>query len=169
LYYTGDTDGAAAIVNITRVGRGNLPPTSGDDSALLDKLKYEVNIENHNVCSGCAYFNRRGWGPLVSTHGDPPGTHHWGLVEGTPIHYPMPALELELLRQTVYTYGGVGNEGEALGLTTASPAGRDDRTGVPARLVYRFAGLETRAEKLEYIKTQVTRGRSRGMLQLVRH
>ena len=168
LYRTGDLAGAAAIVNVTRVGRGNLPPTAATDPELLDKLKYEVSIENHNVCSGCAYFNRRGWGPLVSTHGDPPGTHHWGLVEGTLIHFPMPGRELEALRQTVYTYGGKGNEGEALGLTPAAPVARD-RAGVPASLVYRFAGLETLAEKLEYVRSQVTRGALRRTLQLVRH
>ena len=169
LYHTGNPDGAAAIVNITRVGRGNLPPTSGSDPELYDKLRYEVSIENHNVCSGCAYFNRRGWGPLVSTHGDPPGTHHWGLVEGTPLHFPMPAVELEVLQQTVYTYGGVGNEGEALGLTAAAPASAAPRGGVPAWLVYRFDGLDTAAEKLEYIRTQVARGPMRGALQLIRH
>ena len=147
----------------------NRNPHCCTSNLISSKLKYEVNIENHNVCSGCAFFNRRGWGPLVSTQGDPPGTHHWGPVEGTPLHYPMPAIELELLRQTVYTYGGVGNEGEALGLSAASPASTARRGGVPAWLVYRFDGLDTVAEKLEYIRSQVTRASMRGALQLVRH
>ena len=33
------------------------------------------------------------------------------MVEGTPLHFPMPGVQLELLRRMIYTYGGVGNEG----------------------------------------------------------
>jgi hypothetical protein len=174
LLRTGDKDGAAEIINITRVGRGGLPPALGSesDSALFDKLFYEVSIENYAICSGCAYFNRRGWGPLVDTRGSPPGTHHWGLVEGTPLHFAMPGDQLQLLQQPIYTYGGVGNEGEglALGPSGAAAVGAAKGSAAPAWKIYSFNGLETVSEKLAYIEQSRTaaRGQREGVMRLYR-
>ncbi|MDW8137317.1 MAG: RagB/SusD family nutrient uptake outer membrane protein, partial [Bacteroidota bacterium] len=72
--------------NIEHVRRGQVR-----DGSLWAKLKYEWRLENFVVTSGLAYFTRRGWGELVS---------------GTPLHYPVPANELETLRLEVYTHGG---------------------------------------------------------------
>jgi hypothetical protein len=126
---------------------------------------YEVTIENCGVCPGCAYFNKRGWAPLSDTRGNPPGTHHWGLVEGTPRHLPMPASQLEILQQSWYTYGGVGNEGDGLGQvpSSAAPSISARRAGVPASMIYRFSGLETLSEKLAYLeerRAEATRSRA---------
>src|SRR3546814_9285252 len=63
---------AAAVVNIinaTRQTRGQLPPVlvAESQSALMDKLIYEKRMETYLLCSGCAYFDRRGFGPVAPT------------------------------------------------------------------------------------------------------
>jgi len=89
--------GAADLINITRVGRGELPPAADDDPDLFAKMKYEKRIECMFTASGLAFFDDRGWGELTP---------------GTPIHFPVPAKELNILRLPVYTFGGSG-EGSA--------------------------------------------------------
>ena len=142
---------AVTLINATRVGRGSLPPVDAGMSTqdLLDAMAYEKLIENFVVCSGCPYFDRRGWGDLAPTGPN----HHQGLVEGSPLHFAPPGLELETLQKLVYTYGGVGNEGGALAPMAASgPRGSLSVTRVPASHVYQFKGLETTREKLEYMR-----------------
>jgi hypothetical protein len=163
LFKTGDPAGAAAIVNVTRVGRADMPAATAGDADLLDKLIYEYRMEIFDICPGCAYFTRRGWGSLAPTG----PSHHQGLVEGSLLHFAIPGKELEILQKLNYTYGGVGNEGASL----AAAAGAAGSTGttVPARLIYAFNDLDTPGEKLDYIwrgrKTNV----SRGVMNLVRH
>lgn len=132
LRLSGPSQDVADLINATRVSRGELPAALATESAtaLMDKLIYEKRIETFAACTGCAYFDRRGWGPLAPTG---PEFHH-GHVEGTPLHFPIPGKELEVLRMPIYTFGGVGNELAPLG--TAPALG----TPVPARLVYRSAG-----------------------------
>jgi len=60
-------------------------------------MKYEKRIECMFTASGLAFFDDRGWGELTP---------------GTPIHFPVPAKELNILRLPVYTFGGSG-EGSA--------------------------------------------------------
>lgn len=138
----GNRQMAVDIINSTRVARGGMAPvtTAMTDHELMDALIYERRIENYGTCPGCSYFNRRGEGGLSPTSGPgPEGPHPWlnaqnhhdGLVEGTLLHYPVPALELEILVKPVYTYGGVGNEGP-----TALPAMGGGGTMAPARLIY---------------------------------
>lgn len=105
---------AVPLINKTRTSRGKLPPvtTTGPAQAadcvpktptgacgnLMDALIYEKRIETFGVAGGLAFFDARGWGYLV---------------EGTPIHLPIPARELETLNMPAYTFGGVGNPGAA--------------------------------------------------------
>lgn len=132
----GSTQAVADIINATRVTRGQLPAATAADANLMDKLIYEKRIEGYLLCSGCAYFDRRGYGPRVPTG----PAFHQGPVEGTPTHFAPPGLELNVLQKPLYTYGGVGNEGGSLqpssapGLNVASAG-----TRVPASLVYRPA------------------------------
>jgi hypothetical protein len=160
---TGDLTAAAEIADRTRVGRANLPPASRTDiNTLLEQIWYEYVIENYYVCAGCVYFARRGWAPLAPTGPN----HHWGPVEGTLLHFPVPGLELEILQKLNYSYGGVGNEGGTLQPAPAFGV----RTGstVPATAVYAFNDMTTVAERLDYI----WRDRSRQLaapLSLVRH
>jgi len=108
----GSTSQVAEILNKTRVGRGMMNPASGsdpagspsDDQSHLDsaslwaKLKHERRIETFQTAAGLAYFDKRGLGDLV---------------QGTPIHFPVPGRELETLGLQSYTFGGVGQGGGA--------------------------------------------------------
>jgi hypothetical protein len=161
LFRTGDFAGAAAIVNNTRVTRGNLPAATAGDADLYEKIIYEHLIENFNHCTGCAYYNRRGWGPLSSTQ-----QHHWGLVEGSPRHWAIPGSELEVLQKLNYTFGGLGTEGGSLASVGGSAA--DMVTAVPARMVYAFNGLDSVKQKLDYIWRKDDRIPA-GVRSLIRH
>lgn len=162
LYRTGQAAQAATIVNRTRVTRGGMTQATGADANLYDKIIYEHIIENFTHCTGCVYYDRRGWGPLSSTQ-----QHHWGLVEGTPRHFPIPGQELEILQKLNYTYGGVGSEGGSLP-AAAAPASNVVRK-YPARLVYAFNGLDTIKDKLDYIYSSGSNRTPDGVRSLIRH
>lgn len=113
LLRTGNNAGAAAIINETRVAAGlNATDAAGTNSScvpklpnaqcgnLLEMLKWEVRMETAYQGLNMApwYFHGRGWGDLQ---------------EGTPLHFPVPGRELELLGQPSYTFGGVGGEAAA--------------------------------------------------------
>ncbi|MFQ5704504.1 MAG: hypothetical protein ACE5HT_10840 [Gemmatimonadales bacterium] len=157
---TGDLAGAAALVNTTRVGRGNLPAATAADANLLDEIHYEYTIEGFYTCSGCLYFSRRGWGPLAPTG----PAHHFGPVEGTPLHFAPPGKELEILQKLIYTYGGVGSEGSSLAPAAVSASVRAG--GIPAREIYAFDGMDMR-QKLAAL--QQYRDTPRNVARMVRH
>jgi hypothetical protein len=83
---------AATLINKTRVTRGGLPgAAAGDGTAgLLAKLYYEQEIELMGLGS-LPFFNRR---------------RIDGLITGTPREMPVPARELGVLGQALYTWGG---------------------------------------------------------------
>ncbi len=115
----GSTEEVARLLNKTRVNRGALNPAMGSDpvgnvsdsqshldsASLWAKLKHERRIETFNTAGGLAHFDDRGLGDLV---------------EGTPLHFPIPGAELETLGMGNYTFGGVGGTDAAPG----GPAGR---------------------------------------------
>jgi hypothetical protein len=92
---------AAALINTSRVGRGQLTPLTGaeGDAVLLTAIDYEREVE-------LPYTN--GWELFRARH---------GLVDrlqsGTWRHLPIPAKELETLGLPIYTFGGA----------TANPSG----------------------------------------------
>jgi hypothetical protein len=92
----GDMATAAALINNTRVGRGNLTAaTAGDGAAtLLGYIAYERDVELLST-NGWTLFQRR---------------HIDGLQSGTVHHLPLPASELETLALPIYTFGGPGKE-----------------------------------------------------------
>ncbi len=92
-YRQNDLDGAASIINETRVGRGQLDPVSGSAENLFEYLKYEKLIETFITAGGLQWVEKRGWGDLPT---------------GAPLHLPVPASELEILLQDYYTFGGEG-------------------------------------------------------------
>jgi hypothetical protein len=112
LYRLGDMQGAADLINKTRVANGGLPPVtvngatgdrctprtaSGACGDLLDALKHEKRMEVFLITFGDAFYDDRGWGDLVG---------------GTAIQFPVPATELETLLFDIYTFGG-GGDGSA--------------------------------------------------------
>lgn len=112
LFNTGNLAGAAALINVTRVGNGGLNPTdaaglntscvpklpNGTCGNLFEMLKWEKRVEQFMTVYGGWYFDSRGWGDL------PIGTY---------LHYPVPARELEVRQTALYTFGGVGEPGSA--------------------------------------------------------
>jgi hypothetical protein len=113
LYRANNLQGAADLINVTRHAHGlnatngaglntscvpKLPNNACGD--LFEMLKWEMRMESYAVGPNGApwYAHGRGWGDLY---------------EGTPIHFPVPAGELQVLGMPVYTFGGVGGEGSA--------------------------------------------------------
>lgn len=106
----GNVDRAVELVNRTRVANGELPPAtaagvSGPDCVprmrdgscadLLNTLMYERMIEGALLESSRTWLDSRGFGRLI---------------EGTPLHLPVPGRELENLMMEYYTFGGIGGE-----------------------------------------------------------
>lgn len=117
LLRTGDTEGAADLINVTRTAEQTigqttypgLPPVTGDGvpeaadcvpqtrtgqcGDLMDALIYERRIELYGMDGMRSWVDNRGFGLLR---------------EGNPIHMPIPGRELQTLGLPAYTYGGVG-------------------------------------------------------------
>jgi hypothetical protein len=85
---------AATLINNTRVTRGGLTPVVAGDGAtvLLQRLQYELEIEVLGLGPASYYHRRR-----VD-----------GLIPGTPHEMPVPAKELGVFGQALYTFGGTG-------------------------------------------------------------
>jgi len=83
---------AATKINNTRVGRGGLAAAAAGEgqAGLRTKLRYEMEIELLGLGAAPYYFRRR-----VD-----------GLVTGTPREMPVPAKELGVFGQPLYTWGG---------------------------------------------------------------
>lgn len=111
---------AVPLINATRVPAGLQPVTvSGDQSArcvprtlsgkcgdLMAALMYEKRIETLLLSGGLEYWDARGWGILQ---------------KGTPLHFPVPALELNALPLPIYTFGGQNDA------TNGAPAPSPDK------------------------------------------
>lgn len=115
---TGDIATAVSIVNETRVGVGGLPPVvdagtvpGGDQCVprkrydpmgrcgdLKDALIYEHFESIFQISGGLEYWHGRRFDILPS---------------GTAVHMPVPASDLEVLQESIYTFGGAGNPSSA--------------------------------------------------------
>jgi hypothetical protein len=84
---------AANLINKTRVGRGGLTAATAGDANLLDELQYEQDVElpGSNVAP---FYNQRRIDKLEPL---------------TPHEMPVPAKELGVLQQGLYTCGGAAN------------------------------------------------------------
>lgn len=89
---------AVDLVNETRVKNGELEPLpySISDQALWGWWMYEFALETAGLFFWTTLYDRRGLGTLIC---------------GTPIHYPIPSGELELMDRPIYTFGGSGEGG----------------------------------------------------------
>lgn len=90
---TPDFATAATLINKTRVGRGGLPPAAAGDANLLAELQYEQDVElpGSNIAP---FYNQRRIDKLEPN---------------TPHEMPVPAKELGVLQQSLYTCGGAAN------------------------------------------------------------
>ena len=88
---------AISIINAgTRVTAGQLAPLPDDASQedILDAIFYERDIELIQTGFGTAFFDMR---------------RRDYLQKGTPLHFPVPGRELQVLQMPNYSFGGVGN------------------------------------------------------------
>jgi hypothetical protein len=119
LLRTGDPEGAADLINVTRVAEGGLSPADpgaandgnascvprlpdGSCGDLMEMLKWEKRLHTRalGVHSNSWYFDGRGWGDLYA---------------GTPLHLPVPCDENEFFGRPCTTTGGVGGAGASSG------------------------------------------------------
>jgi hypothetical protein len=107
LFRTGNRQGAADLINISRVAAGSLPPVTvdgpprtpscvprkddGSCGDLWDALMYEKRIETHATEAIIPFTDMRGWGRLL---------------KGSMINLPVPGRELQTLGLDYYTFGG---------------------------------------------------------------
>ncbi len=91
-----DLNLASTLINKTRVTRGGLSPASAADgqAGLTTKLMYEEDVELLGLGASPFYYRRRVAG---------------GLRPGTPHEMPVPAKELGVRGEALYTYGGASN------------------------------------------------------------
>lgn len=84
---------AASLINNTRVGRGNLTPAAAGEGgpALLLKVEYENEVELLSQGSSTFWNRRRSLA---------------GLRTGTPREMPVPAKELGVKLEALYSFGG---------------------------------------------------------------
>lgn len=85
---------AATLINKTRVTRGNLAAAAAGDgvAGLTAKLGYEMEVELLGLGPAPFYWRRR----------------TDGLIAGTPHEMPVPAKELGVKGEALYTWGGTG-------------------------------------------------------------
>jgi hypothetical protein len=124
----GDFANAMARINISRVGKGNLPPLVGIVSTtqpisvlgncvprvpqppdfttaacgnIMEAMKWEKRMETNLTHMGAWFIDSRGWGDLA---------------EGTAVHFPIPFQEMDARGKPSYSLGGVGGpDGAARG------------------------------------------------------
>ena len=108
----GSTADAAALINKTRVGRGHLAAlTGGEGSAtLIRALQYEQEVEEMGQGES-PFINRRretpeGWASGVANPYTVACPAILCLWPGTPRQMPVPAKELQVLQQELYSFGG---------------------------------------------------------------
>lgn len=106
---------AATLINNSRVGRGELAPLTGGEgtAALLNAISYEFDIEVASTgILSIPYFN---------------GRRYEMLQAGTMRQLPVPASELQVLGEPLYTFGGGSGKSNAwmarMQAAMARPAG----------------------------------------------
>lgn len=104
----------------SRVTRGNLTPlaTSASKTEIIDAIFYERYIELFNSGCGTGFFDRRRTNQLQI---------------GTFRHFPVPATELQVLQEELYTFGGVTADpsGSIPHFNIKAAAARTDDTNLP--------------------------------------
>jgi len=89
----GQYDNAANIINAgTRITRGNLESISNDPTEVNNAIIYERTIELPLTGMGIEFFDMR---------------RRDMLQDGSLLHFPIPAQQLEILQEPLYTFGGL--------------------------------------------------------------
>ena len=85
-------EAAAAINSGTRITRGGLPPIPATQEIIEKTITYERTIELPLTGMGIEFFDMRRKGQLQ---------------DGSLLHFPIPAQQLEVMSTPFYTFGGV--------------------------------------------------------------
>jgi hypothetical protein len=113
----GNNAAAMAILNDAagaRKVRGMLPDlTDSSTGALMEQIAYETFIELFATGKGLQWHAMRRWDMLKT---------------GTPLHMPVPASELEITGDELYTFGGVPNA-DGTGTSLGQSAWATDHDG----------------------------------------
>ena len=93
------TAATAGLPPVTVAGPPDLPgcvprKLDGTCGSLWDALRYEKRIEGAGVHPPGAFLDARGWQTLL---------------QGTPVHFPIPGRELQVRGLPLYTFGGTGD------------------------------------------------------------
>ena len=80
------------INNSTRTTRGNLPNITNNPDEILNAIIYERTIELPLTGMGIEFFDMRRIGQLQ---------------DGSLLHFPIPAQQLQILKLPIYTFGGI--------------------------------------------------------------
>ncbi len=146
-YRMGDFAGAAAIINVTR-NQAGLPDAPSDATSLvpgtggpnggtcIPKKRYDTQGRCGNLRDAMWFEHFQNvfniFGGLEFWH----GRRNDILPVGTALHVPIPAADLEVLQQAIYTFGGVG------GTATGEGARAGDGGGATARATSDSTGGE---------------------------
>jgi hypothetical protein len=111
-FWLKDYAAAASELNAataSRITKGKLPPVAATEADLRKALHYEYAIEIDDAGGAFIPFTFMRRNNL--------------LIGGTPTQYPLPQLQLELIKSNVYTYGGKAFFGEkgSFGETATAP------------------------------------------------
>lgn len=92
----GSTALAASKINNSRVTRGQLAPLTGAEgaTALLNAIFYERDVELMGSAGVVPYYDMRRTDRMQAQ---------------TALHFPVPARELQVIEDAIYTFGGAGN------------------------------------------------------------
>jgi len=113
-FWVGDYTGAAAELNNTTAARklaGGLPDVAATEDDLRKALHYEYAIEIDGAGGAIVPFTFMRRNDL--------------LIGGTPTEYPVPQLQLDLIGEKNYTFGGKANAGQ-LGIYGELGTARDN-------------------------------------------
>jgi len=89
---TGKLQEAADIINSSpRVTRGGLPPVPVEMDSIMEAIHHERMVELMNTGFGIQFFQMRKENKLQP---------------GSPLHYPIPGSQLEIMNMDYYTFGG---------------------------------------------------------------
>lgn len=89
---TGKLGEAADILNNSpRVTRGGLPPVPADEASISEAIHHERMVELMSSGAGIQFFQMRKENLLQP---------------GTPLHYPIPEAQLDIMLMDYYTFGG---------------------------------------------------------------
>ncbi|MCG8468151.1 MAG: hypothetical protein MJB57_08060, partial [Gemmatimonadetes bacterium] len=156
-YRNGDYATVASLINVTRTAAG-LPAVAADatsdvpgGASCVPRKRYDTQGRCGNLRDAMIYehfetvFNI--FGGLEFWH----GRRHDILPAGTALHLPIPAADLEVLQEDIYTFGGAGNAGAAGDPTPVVVPGNLD--SALERAAYSLARIEQNQIELQRAKS----------------